>query len=266
MSNELTGSSTATSIRKLIILSLVFFIVPFLGFLLLKTQFDTNALYKFEVLHTVSILAISTLALLVAFFGYTIYESQSDMRIMFIIFAFFTFGAIFIVHAMSLPSLGITTSNFFEVTEQYSLFFVAMVVFVGASLKVRASGTSAYNDRWYVFSAIQLVILLFFLISLSIPQVSTILVKTTIVPILLTAVLFIGAIVKLVQQYAIDHNEFLISIILGISVILNALVVPISHKDWSIDWWYIHLILVLSFAVASSGILMRLLKKNKSGQ
>lgn len=263
MSNELAGSPTHTSVRKLIILSLVFFIVPFLGFLFLKTKFDANALYKLEVLHTIAVFAMSTLALLVAFFGYTIYASLSDMRIMFIIFAFFAFGAIFILHAMSLPTLGIATSNFFDVTEQYSLFFVALLVFIGASLKVSATGTSAYNDRWYVFVAVQLFMFLFFLIAIVVPQVTAILVKTTIVPVLLTAALFLGAIVKLLQQYAINHNEFLISIILGISVILNALVIPVSHKDWSIEWWYIHFILVLSFAVASFGILMRLLKKNK---
>lgn len=263
MDNTLPETANYTSVKKLIILSLIFFIVPFLGLIFLKTQYDISALYKYKVLHTVSVLTMSTLALLVAFLGYTIYSDSSDMRIMFIIFAFFTFGAIFFLHAMSLPSLRMASKDFFELTEHYSLFFVSLLVFIGASLPANAPGSAVHNNRWYIFATIQIIILLFFIISFSVPKVAEMLTQTKGVPDIFTAILFIGSIVRLLQQYALDHNEFIISIILGISVILNALAISPTHREWDIEWWYLHFILALSFAVASLGILMRLLKKNR---
>lgn len=264
MDNELTTSANYTSVKKLIILSFLFFIVPFLCFLLLKTQYDTTELYKLEVLHTVAILLMSTLALLVAFFGYTIYESSSDLRIMFIIFAFFTFGAIFTLHAMSLPSLEMASSDFFDITEHYSLFFVSLLVFIGAFIPATISDSTIYGKRWYIFAVIQILILIFFITASNAPQIATLLVQTAIIPIILTVIFFVGAVIRLLQQYSRDHNEFIISIILGISVILNALVISPTHKEWDIEWWYLHFILALSFAVASFGILMRLLKKKQA--
>lgn len=262
MDNELAEPVSYTSVRKLITLSFLFFIVPFLGLLLLKTQYDVTALYKYEVLHTVSVLAMSALALLVAFFGYTVYEDSSDMRIMFIIFAFFTFGAIFTLHSMSLPSIGMASNDFFEMTESYSLLFVSLLVFIGASLPA-STPDSIYSKRWYIFATIQVLVLSFFITAFSVPKITTLLNQAPSVPSILTGILFIGSVVKLIQQYAKDHNEFIVSIILGISVILNALTISPTHKEWDIEWWYIHFILALSFAVASFGILLRLLRKNK---
>lgn len=263
MSNELTESTSYSSVKKLILLSFLFFIVPFLGFLFLKTEYDPSILYKLEGLHTISILVMSVLALLVAFFGYTIFAGSTDIRIMFIVFAFFSFGAIFAMHALSLPSLAISSQDFFEITEHYSLLFVSLLVFIGASIPATASSSATYNKRLYLFIATQVLILLFFIIAFNVPRITTLLAQTIDAPIILTGILFIGALAKLFQQYATDHNKFILSIILGISVILNTVVIPFTYQEWDLLWWYFHFILALSFAVASFGMLTIWLKEVK---
>lgn len=255
MDNELIESVNYTSVRKLIILSFLFFIVPFLGFLFLKTQYDTNVLYKLEGLHTVLILAMSTLSLIVAVIGYTTYASSTDIRVMFIVFAFFAFGAIFMLHALSLPSLAMASQEFFMVTEHYSLFFVSLLVIIGASLPEITPTSATYGSRWYVFIATQIFIFLFFVIAISLQPVSVVLDKLIYLPVILTCILFLGAVVKLLRRYAVDHNKFILYIILGISVLLNATIIPFFDKEWDAMWWYFHFILALSFAVASFGMI-----------
>lgn len=255
MDNELTGVPTYTSVRKLIILSFLFFILPFLGFLAVNMYYGTT-LYQSESLHTIATLITSALSLFVAFLGYTLYADSEDIRIMFIIFAFFTFGSVFAIHALSLPSLEIASQKFFEITEHYSLFFVSLLVFMGASLPALSAVSETYRKQWRLIVSTQVFIFFFFVVTFVSTTITNLLAQTIAVPIVLTGILFLGGLIKLVQQYTLDHNRFIVHIILGISVILNNAIVPFFYQEWNATWWYFHFILGLSFLVASLGILI----------
>lgn len=256
-------------LRKVYLLSILFFAVPFLIFLVLKTQFNSDILYRSDFLHFIVIIAFSVMGFFIALAGYKAYASSADLRLIFIVMGFIVFGIVFSLHAfvpfLTLYQYSFSSGDFlhhlFEITEHYSLFFVSLLVFIGASLPLLGESSRIYRKRWYIFGVIQILLLLFFLLILFAPGFTIFLEKTINAIVLITGVLFLGAAVKLLDQYKLSPSRFALYLILGLSVLINTAIIPLFYKEWSLCWWYFHIVILSGFGIIALGMVIRWLQE-----
>lgn len=257
---------TYAPLNKVRLLAILFFLIPFLIFLALKMLANDNLFFQWETLHAIIILSVCLLAFFVALAGYKAYASTADLRLMFIVFGFITFGAIFGLHALSpllLPaaSYGIFSHEFFDITEHYSLFFISLQIFIGASLPLLGASSIIYRNHSYIFFFTQILTALFLLLAFLWPNFAMIMEKIIVGITLLTGILFIGAIMKLVNQYRLSPNKFALYFILGLAILVNTSIIPFFYEEWNLSWWYFHIVLLLGFGVIAYGMVNRWLQE-----
>lgn len=113
---------------KIPLYALIAFLLPFLGFIFIFRSNLVEIFYHNHLTHFVLLIVTSLLAFYTSYFAYKAYDRSQDFRIFAIALAFYTFGFVFMLHAISITDLALFNEIIFDVTEHFGLFFGALIL------------------------------------------------------------------------------------------------------------------------------------------
>jgi hypothetical protein len=232
--------------------SVVFFCLTIFFFLILLPVRST--MIENVGLHSLILFLICGLSIFTMLAAKKAYASSGDIRIMLLIFAFFIFAVVFFLHAIAAPSFHFVTEAFFDITEHFSLFFGALLLFIGSFFPIIKMNKYFYNRLKLVFILLSLLLLAFFSLLFFFPKLAHFTEAYINIPILLTGPLFFLAAVKLFRQYCLSPKKFLYKVILGSSILISTGIIPLFYTEWNALWWYFHLVILAGFTIMTIGV------------
>ncbi len=253
-------------IAKTILISLASFLLPFLSFSFLLRSGLSDVFYFNYFAHSILLLSTCILAFYTSYVAYRGYLKNKNVRIFIISLAFYIFGFVFFVHAMSIPGLyvfgGTLNNAIFDITEHYGLLFGALILF-GLVLPVKRFKQWIFINKRKIYLIPIISMLLGFIFLVISPEIQEVLEKTMEYPVVLTGIFFFSSLVFLIHKYSDSKSILLLYLIIGFSILINTSIIPFFYQEWSILWWYFHFIFLLGFVVISIGVVKS--KINKQG-
>ena len=259
--------------RKVIqFISLSIIIIPiFLIYYLLNYN---ESIWQVPVFHYYYVILSSLIAIAVSRVAFAEYKKTGSKRIFLISLGFLGVGILYTFHALITPGKSLFIFSDIQTQIKAFIFFgdssrlwLALMLFSPEMLQGRDIKED-YSFRVLVVSGI-ILILLSLMISFNpeiLPNAKTSDGKDTVYSILLRVVtltlLGITAL-KYYYSYKIKPNLAILSLLVGVLLIMETVVIFMISKPWGSVWWLAHNLFLLSYISMGSGILYNMLTNKK---
>lgn len=248
-------------IKKIIVISFTVFFMFFYIFVALENSYLVHIYYTGILAHSVLLMTICSTAFSIFYFYYKSY-AQNKNPLFFAVALFFEMtGISFFFHSITIPTFYFLNEYIFDITEHLGLFFA------GAALMILFLPAGSITDFFYnyrkkivyfvaLFSAIK--IILFF----SSSGFAEEFVKYINLFIFLSGVLMFAGVMRILKMRATMAECKIYSyLVVGLSVLINAAIIPFFYKEWNVLWWYFHMIILIAELIIFIGILRKCDKK-----
>lgn len=259
--------------RKVIqLISLSIIIIPiFLVYYLLNYN---ESIWQVPVFHYYYVILSSLIAIAVSRVAFTEYKKTSSKRIFLISLGFLGVGILYTFHALITPGKSLFIFSDIQTQIKAFIFFgdssrlwLALMLFSPEMLQGRDIKED-YSFRVLVVSGI-ILILLSLIISFNpeiLPNAKTSDGKDTVYSILfkvVTLTLLGITALKYYYSYKIKLNLAVLSLLVGVLLIMETVVIFMTSKPWGAVWWLAHNLFLLSYISIGSGILYNILTNKK---
>ncbi len=238
--------------KKNISLALGFFGGPFLVFAFLVFSGAGNIVFINHFVHLLLLLSISLFAFYVAFLSYGIYDKSGDSRAFAISLSFYVFAFFFLVHGLIVPDLRqklfLFNPYFFRVTLHYGLFLGSLAL-LGLVFPFGAWKKAVYGNRLKIFAGGILFLFSSFVLLMIFPSISEFLNNFSGAANVFTGAVFFLALISLLVKPRENPSRFNLYLIPAFAVLSNLGPVSLFSKEWTLAWWYFHLVFLAGFGL-----------------
>ena len=239
---------------NIILIALVSFLIPFLGFVLLLKGFFGGVIYHSHLAHSILLIITCAIAFYAAYLADQAYLKNRDPRVFVTSLAFYVFGLSFLSHAVSIPDWQFFNEAVFDITEHYGLFIGAFIFFALVFLPFGLQ-EKIYRFRMSIFIVLTLMLFIGFAALFIFPAFLGFLTAFINLAIVLTGFLFFCALLFLLKIYHKTKNILLIYMVSGFGILINSGIIPLFYKEWNVLWWYFHITFLSGFLVILFGVL-----------
>ncbi|MBI3671630.1 HAMP domain-containing protein [Candidatus Azambacteria bacterium] len=170
--------------------------------------------------------------------------------------SFFTFGTVFLFHALALYHLPFFYDEMFDVTEHYGLFLGSLIL-IGFLVPYKKDSERLYKNRLGILAGISTFFIPGVFILATFQSFGKFLASYINSALILTGILILIVIVFLMQGYRrVANRRMSTFFIIGFSILINSAVVPFFYNEWSLVWWYFHLTFILAFIFVLAELLL----------
>jgi len=236
--------------------SFLAFFLPFLGFIFMSMRGFGEITYTNHVVHSVLLITLSVVTLYTSHYAYKIYKREKFVWVFIVSLSFYVFGFIFLVHGLAIPNTFFAGINntVFVTSESYSLFLGSLIL-LWLILSTEGSQKWIYKNKRRIVSGVGVALFAIYFLLLIYPNIATMAMNTARIFGALAAIPLLLSIAFLIGAYARTKNIFLLYTIIGISILLNISVVPFFYEQWSVLWWFGHLVYFSTFLVMLAGLI-----------
>ena len=199
---------------KIISISLVSFLAPFLIFLFLFQSSLGNVQIHNTVAHSILIVAVCLICFYISIVAYYAYKISKDLRFFIITLAFCVFGFVFMLHGISIPDFFLGDKIIFEITEHYGLFLGSLIC-LGLVLPPQSFENKIDKNKLKIILGLLLFLLVLFALLIFYPNLAIFLEKNIEIPIIITLPIFLLVTIFLAKKYNETKNNFLLYLTAG---------------------------------------------------
>lgn len=243
--------------KKLLIISFAAFFIPFYIFIALANTYLARVYYAGIWAHSVLLTIICSTAFSICYFYYINYVRNKDLLFFIIALFFKIIGLAMFFHTITIPTFYFMNEYVFDVTEHFGLFLASLVL-MAVFLPARHIGDFVYNNRGkiLIFCASAMILLFTFLIFFI--ELADIFYKyIDLFTFVSGALVFVGTVGFLKKRAAMIGYTSFPYLVAGLSILINAAIIPFFYKEWNIVWWYFHISILLTEIIIFVGILQK---------
>jgi signal transduction histidine kinase len=221
-----------------------FWLPLLITFLLIQIEVAGGA-YRNTILHAVLMLTIVAVDFYIAYIAYETYCLKKNTTIFFATLAFLAAAVSHVVHSLMAADMPVSFEDIFDLSEHFSIFILSVLLLVGflySPSKKMEDVIYRYKNRIigiFLASSVAMYVPLFF-IDISDGWAITL----VDIIIALTGVVLVFLVFNLWTRYQRMANDFLFYAIIGITILINATIIPFVYREWGLCWWYFHVIIV----------------------
>lgn len=242
---------------KLIISSIVILLVHFSILIFLVTSDIKNVIYEDTFTYVLLLMLVGAIAFYISYYSYHICRKSKNARMFILSLVFYIFGLTLLVQAIisgSEYSLFAEYKAVFRISQYYG-FFAGSILLFGLAFPLEKIKNIVFRFRSEIFLITTLVYSIILFSLLMFPQVTGKLNELIDFFIGLTGIFFFILIVFLLQEYREVKSKFIINLIIGLLILINAIIINFFDYDWNLLWWYTHIIILFGFLVILTGLL-----------
>lgn len=240
------------------------FLGPFLIFVILSKIAFGQIIFYSPLAHSLLFLIVCAFSVYISYSAYSAYVATREIQLLFVTTAFSAFGMGFLFHALASPGL-LFPEQFFDVTEHASLLLGA-ISFACIGLNLSNVNDFVYIKRRTVLLSTMLFFVTVFFLLTVLAQIigysGGVINMVFVAPSILF--LLIG-VVFLVKKYYVQRTKLSLYLVIGFSMLLNTSIIPLFYEEWSVVWWYFHIIILASFSVILLGLLVSKREETEEG-
>lgn len=239
---------------KILFLSLLSFLLPFLGFVFLYNSKFAGTTYINYFTHSILILPIFFICFYIARTAYLSYRESREPRLLFVALAFFTFGLSFFIHAITIPILPFLNESIFDISEHIGLFLGAIVLLAGLTVSFLAQKDQLYKHKLKIFAILSFGFLLWFVSLAVFPRFAGAIESIINIFVALTTLCFLVSLLFLLRAYAEKPSILFFYFISGFAILINTAIIPLFYEEWNLPWWFFHFVLLAGFVAILLGL------------
>lgn len=248
--------------KKILIISFASFFIPFYVFIALMNTYLSRVYYTNILAHSALLIVICSTAFSISYFYYINYAKNKDLLFFIIALFFKIIGLAMFFHAITIPTFYFMNEHIFDVTEHFGLFLASLIL-MALFLPVNYAGDFIYNNKRKILVFCALTMILGFISLLFSIGLTDKFYKDVNDFIFLSGVLLlVGAIGFLKKRARMAEYVSFPYLIAGLTVLVNAAIIPFFYKEWNVVWWYFHIVIFLAEIVIFIGILKKCDKKH----
>lgn len=230
--------------KKIVILLLASFFIPFYIFVALEASYLSRIYYTGIWEHSILLLIICSTALSISYYCYKYYTRDKTPSFFILSLFFIIIGVSFFLHSIAIPSFYFLNEQIFDITEHFGLFLaggVLMVLFLPEHFIKEA----LYDNKRKIFFGFIFAMLLLYATMFLSWDLSRKFSDSINYFIFVSGVFLIAGIGKLFQarEMIFGHAHFYY-FIAGLSMLVNAAIIPFFYKEWNLSWWYFHIVIL----------------------
>lgn len=239
--------------KKAIIIALMSFLVPFLGFVLLINSSLAKIYYNNIIVHSILLIVICSIAATMSIFTYRAYAKFKNIRIFITSCFFYTLFIFFLLHSVFVHKFYFVSEESFDIAEHIGMFFASLISLIFI-LPLERLTDIVYKRRKLILFV--LTILFFGFIASLLIFVSFVRLLSFYLDffILFTGIFLLLSAIFLIRRYSATWHGALIYLIATLSIFINAAIIPFFYNEWNVLWWYFHFVILAGLIVVLSGI------------
>ena len=243
------------NLKKPLLVIFELLILHFFVLLFLVTSNFKHITYEDPALYALVLVAAGVVAMLTAFWGYRL-AKKKNARVLLIGLAFYVISLTILTHALTNFDVyfGVERSIILNISHYYGLF-VGSILLLGLVLPLVKLEGQLVKFKFPIFLGFTLIYFADVLYLLMAPGISEKLANFVEIILVVTGILFFIIILFLIYQFSGQKSKVLINLIIGLSVVVNYLVVLFFGKEWGLIWWYASILMVYGFIVILFGVL-----------
>lgn len=247
--------------QRIILISIASFIIPLYGMVAIASGYLSRVYYTGILAHTVLLIVICSTAFSICHFFYINFVHTKSTPFFVVAVFFEILGIVLLFHSISIPSFYFISEDTFDVTEHFGLLFSGIALLL---LFVRSARFEEflYRNRRGITRSIALALFVWFVLLVSFNELSAYFSTNVDYATATSGILVVVGIYAMVRE----HRSFVCYasfsyLIAGLSVMVNATIIPFFYKEWNVLWWYFHIVILCAGLIIFFGILRRCDKK-----
>lgn len=249
--------------KKILIISLASFFIPFYIFIGIINSYLSRVYYAGIIVHSVLLAAICSTFFSIFYFYYINYMKNRDLSFFIMALFFKIIGLSLFFHAISIPSFYFVNDYIFDITEHFGLFFAGLVLML-MFLPVGFAENFFYIHKKKIIIFCASILIFWFIFLLISPEFVILFFKyVNLFTFLSGILLFLGIVALFKKNNEIIQYTSFYYLIAGLSILLNAAIIPFFYKEWNMVWWYFHTIIFFAAIIIFIGILKKCNKAHK---